>query len=162
MLLILVLVLAASVSTLSGITLTSCSAVAMDFVVPVIKPDMKRETTLLLTRIFCLLFIFTSYLLATMKSPILTLMAFSWGTICATVLPSYILGLYSKRFNKISALTSMLSGLVASLSLAINSGFSSGDAPLFGIISTAVSFIVAFVMMAITKPHKDTTEFFNA
>jgi len=159
---ILVLVLAASVSTLSGITLTSCSAVAMDFVVPVIKPDMKRETTLLLTRIFCLLFIFTSYLLATMKSPILTLMAFSWGTICATVLPSYILGLYSKRFNKISALTSMLSGLVASLSLAINSGFSSGDAPLFGIISTGVSFIVAFVMMAITKPHKDTTEFFNA
>ncbi len=159
---ILVLVLAASVSTLSGITLTSCSAVAMDFIVPVIKPDMKREKTLLLTRILCLLFIVSSYFLATMKSPILTLMAFSWGTICATLLPSYILGLYSKRFNKVSAFVSMLSGLAASLSLAINSGFSSSDAPLFGIIATAVSFFMAFVMMALTKPHNDTTEFFNA
>ena len=159
---ILVLVLAASVSTLSGITLTSCSAVAMDFIVPVIKPDMKRENTLLLTRILCVLFIVSSYFLATMKSPILTLMAFSWGTICATLLPSYLLGLYIKRFNKVSAFCSMASGLVCSLTLAIASGFNSGNAPLFGIVSTLVSFAVGFIAMAVTKPHKDMTGFFNA
>ncbi len=158
---ILVLVLAASVSTLSGITLTSCSAVAMDFIVPVIKPDMKRERTLLLTRVLCVLFIASSYFLATMKSPILTLMAFSWGTICATLLPSYLMGLYFKRLNKISAFCSMVSGLVTSLTLAVASGFNSGNAPLFGIISTLVSFFVAFVMMALTKPHIDKTEFFG-
>lgn len=159
---ILVLVLAASVSTLSGITLTSCSAVAMDFIVPVIKPSMKRENTLLLTRILCVLFIVSSYFLATMKSPILTLMAFSWGTICATLLPSYLLGLYIKRFNKVSAFCSMASGLVCSLTLAIASGFNSGNAPLFGIVSTLVSFTVGFIAMAVTKPHKDKTGFFNA
>ncbi len=159
---ILVLVLAASVSTLSGITLTSCSAVAMDFIVPVIKPSMKRENTLLLTRILCVLFIVSSYFLATMKSPILTLMAFSWGTICATLLPSYLLGLYIKRFNKVSAFCSMASGLVCSLTLAIASGFNSGNAPLFGIVSTLVSFTVGFIEMAVTKPHKDKTGFFNA
>ncbi len=158
---ILVLVLAASVSTLSGITLTSCSALSMDFIVSVFKPGMKKNHTLLLTRILCLLFIITSYLLATMKSPILTLMAFSWGTICATLLPSYILGLYSKRMNKVASGISMTAGLLTSLGLAVSSGFSSVNAAPFGIIATLVSFVVAIIVTLITKPHNDTTEFFN-
>lgn len=157
---ILVLVLAASVSTLSGITLTSSSAVAMDFIVSVFKPDMDKKKTLLLTRVLCLLFIICSYLLATMKSPILTLMAFSWGTICATLLPSYLLGLYWKRFNKTASIWSMGAGLLTSLGLAVFSGFQSGNAPLFGIIATAVSFLVCFVVTVATKPHDDKTGFF--
>ena len=157
---ILVLVLAASVSTLSGITLTSCSAVAMDFIVSVFKPNMDRKKTLLLTRVLCLLFIICSYLLATMKSPILTLMAFSWGTICATLLPSYLLGLYWKRFNRTASIWSMCTGLLTSLGLAIFSGFQSGNAPLFGIIATAVSFLTCFIVTMVTKPHVDNTEFF--
>ena len=157
---ILVLVLAASVSTLSGITLTSCSAVAMDFIVSVFKPDMDRKKTLLLTRVLCLLFIICSYLLATMKSPILTLMAFSWGTICATLLPSYLLGLYWKRMNKTASTWSMCIGLLTSLGLAIFSGFQSGNAPLFGIIATAVSFLTCFIVTMVTKPHEDNTKFF--
>ena len=71
-------------------------------------------------------------------------------------------GLYVKRFNKVSAICSMVSGLVASLTLAIASGFNSGNAPLFGIIATGISFAVGFIAMIVTKPHTDTTEFFSA
>lgn len=158
---ILVLVLAASVSTLSSITLTSSSAVAMDFIVSVFKPKMKKEHTLIIIRVLCLFFIICSYLLATIKSPILTLMAFSWGTICASLLPSYLLGLYWKRYNKTSAIVSMIAGITTSLGLAVASNFASANAPLFGIIATAVSFSAGAVATLVTKPHVDTVEFFN-
>ena len=49
---VLVLLISASVSTLSSITLTACSTVTMDLVKAKLKPNMKDKTLAKLTRIF--------------------------------------------------------------------------------------------------------------
>lgn len=141
---VLVLVLSASVSTLSGITLSSCSAVSLDLIaVRRRREDKKRD--LRQTRLLCLVFIALSFLIAVVKTPILTLMSFSWGTISGAFLAPYLLGLWWKRMNRAGAWAGMLTGLAVSLALAVGSGFDSGNAALFGVIAMAASFAACLV-----------------
>lgn len=142
---VLILVLSASVSTLSGITLTSCATLSLDFVTGISKKTISKEKSLLLTRILCFLFIIVSFLLAATKAPILLLMSFSWGTISGSFLAPYILGLWWKKMNKIGAWSGMITGLTVSLVLAITSGFAAGNAALFGVIAIASSFIACII-----------------
>lgn len=157
---ILVLVLSASVSTLSGITLTSCSAISMDLIAGGIKPDMTKKQTFTLTRVLCVLFIIASYLIASIKSPILMLMSFSWGSIAGAFLAPYLLGLYWKRLGRKGAWAGMVGGLSTSLILAVASGFDTANAPLFGILSMAVSFLLCIVVTLVTKREPGGGEFF--
>lgn len=137
---VLILVLSASVSTLSGITLSSCSTVSLDLIAARRKKPMEKKQTLLLTRVLCLVFIALSFVIASAKTPILLLMSFSWGTISGAFLAPYFLGLWWKRMNRAGAWAGMLTGLAVSLLLAVGSGFDSGNAPLFGVIAMAASF----------------------
>ncbi len=157
---ILVLVLSASVSTLSGITLTSCSAISMDLIAGAIKPNMDRKQTFTLTRVLCILFIIASYLIASIKSPILMLMSFSWGSIAGAFLAPYLLGLYWKRLGKKGAWAGMIGGLSVSLILAVASGFNTANAPLFGIIAMAASFVICIAVTLCTKREPVNEEFF--
>jgi len=159
-----VLVLSASVSTLSSITLTSCSAVSMD-IVGLFFPKMNKKHSLLLTRVLCLLFIFFSYLIAIQKSPILTLMSFSWGCISGSFLAPYILGLYWKRMNQTGAWCGMIGGLITAVALTIcakvlglDPGISSGS----GIIAMVVSMLCCVVGTLVSKKPADSEEFFAA
>lgn len=162
---VLVLVLAASVSTLSGITLTSCSAISMDIIVSTFFPNMDKKKALLLTRVLCLVFILFSYLIAVQKSPILTLMSFSWGCISGSFLAPYILGLYWKRLNKTGAWCGMISGLVTAIALTIvakslqlDPGISSGS----GIIAMGVSILFCVIGTVLSKKPAESEEFFMA
>lgn len=141
---VLVLVLAASVSTLSGITLTSCSTVTIDLIAEN-KKAMDKKKTLLLTRLLCLVFIILSFILAAFKTPILMLMSFSWGSISGSFLAPYLLGLWWKKMNKTGAWCGMITGLSVSVLLAVFSGFNAGMASLFGVIAMASSFIACIV-----------------
>ena len=161
---VLVLVLSASVSTLSGITLTSCSSISMD-IVGFIRPNMDKKRTLLLTRILCLVFIFFSYLIAVQKSPILTLMAFSWSCISGSFLAPYILGLYWKKMNKAGAWSGMIAGLVTAVILTLVSkllhldpGISSGS----GIVAMLVSMLFCVIGTLLSKQPADSEAFFAA
>lgn len=148
---VLILVLAASVSTLSGLTLTSCATVSLDLIEPHTKKEMTKNHTLLLTRILCLLFIIMSFLLAALKAPILLLMSFSWGTISGSFLAPYMLGLWWKNMNRTGAWAGMLTGLTASVVLAVSSGFNAGNAPMFGVIAITSSFIACIAGSLIGK-----------
>ncbi|MEG1996333.1 MAG: sodium:solute symporter family protein [Oscillospiraceae bacterium] len=148
---VLILVLSASVSTLSGITLTSCSTIAIDLVAGVLKPNISKKATFTLTRVLCLVFIAISYLIAISKTPILLLMSFSWGTISGAFLAPYLLGLWWKKMNKTGAWFGMIGGAGCSLVLAIVSGFNAGKAPIFGVIAMAFSFIMCIVGTLIGK-----------
>lgn len=142
---VMVLVLAASVSTLSGITLSSCSAISLDLIIPFKKKEQDKVKTLRLTRILCLIFIILSYVIAAVKTPILTLMSFSWGTISGAFLAPYLLGLWWKKMNKVGAWAGMITGVVISVALMIGSNFASGSAPLFGVCAMAGSFIACII-----------------
>ena len=161
---VLVLVLSASVSTLSGITLTSCSSVVMDMI-GLLRPNMDKKRALLLTRLLCLVFILFSYLIAIGQSPILTLMSFSWGCISGSFLGPYLLGLYWKRLNRTGAWCGMAGGLVAAVALtiaakalALDPGLTAGS----GIVAVVVSMLCCVIGTLVSRQPADSEEFFAA
>ncbi|MFZ2538544.1 MAG: sodium:solute symporter family protein, partial [Oscillospiraceae bacterium] len=142
---VLILVLSASVSTLSGITLTSCATISLDLIAGRKKSKITKENTLTLTRVMCLVFIILSYIIAAVKTPILLLMSFSWGTVSGAFLAPYLLGLWWKKMNKMGAWFGMIGGSSISILLAIISGFNTANAPLFGVIAMASSFVACVI-----------------
>lgn len=114
--LILLLVLSASMSTLSGLVLVSSSSVAIDLVKGAINPDLDEKKTMLLVRVLCVVFVGLSLWLA-LNPPgiILTLMALSWGTVAGAFLAPYLYGLYGKRTTRAGAWAGMITGLFISL-----------------------------------------------
>lgn len=142
---VMILVLSASVSTLSGITLSSCSTFSIDLIAGRKKSTLSKEKTLSLTRILCLIFIICSFFIAAFKTPILMLMSFSWGTISGCFLAPYLLGLWWKQMNRLGAWAGMIGGLLISIGLAVFSGFATANAPLFGVIAMASSFLLCII-----------------
>jgi len=142
---VMILVLSASVSTLSGITLSSCSTVTLDLIGSRKGKELDKKKALTLTRVTCLIFIVLSFVIASVKSPILLLMSFSWGTISGAFLAPYLLGLWWKKMNRLGAWTGMITGLAVSVSCAVFSGFNSGNAPVFGVAAMLASFVACIL-----------------
>ena len=91
---VLMLLIAASVSTLCSVTLTASSTLSIDFIAP--RAKMQDKKVRLLTKILCVLFIIVSYVVANTDTPILDMMSYSWGIISGSFLAPYVLALYYK------------------------------------------------------------------
>ena len=139
---ILVLLISASVSTLSGITLTACSTVSMDLVRSTIKKNITDKATATLTRVLCLAFVIFSYIIATADTPIIELMSYSWGIISGSFLAPYVLLLYSKKINRAGAWCGMLGGFLIAFVPAAASGFTTPDGPIYACAAMIGSFIL--------------------
>lgn len=171
---IIVLLLSASVSTLCSITLSASSTLSIDLVGTKIKPNMGDKEKGKLTKIFCVLFIILSYVVANTKTPILDMMSYSWGIISGSFLAPYVLALYCKGLNKIGAWSGMLSGFIIAFipagSKILNlCGVENeiiiklmSNGPLFACIAMLTSIILCFVVSKLTKKHseKDVVNFF--
>ncbi len=171
---VLVLLIAASVSTLCSITLTASSTFSMDFVKGVLKPDIPDKTVTVLTKILCVIFVICSYVVANKDTPILDMMSYSWGIISGSFLAPYAVALFWKKLNKTGAWAGMIGGFSIAVIPAICKlllefkGTSSdiavtlaGFGPLFACIAMIVSLIFCFVFSIISKPQdKKTVDFF--
>lgn len=142
---ILVLLISASVSTLSGITLTACSTVSMDLVRGSIKKDLSDQSTATLTRILCLVFVICSYVIATADTPIIELMSYSWGILSGSFLAPYVLLLYKKSINRFGAWCGMIGGFLVAFVPAAASGFTTPDGPVYACAAMLVSFLLCLV-----------------
>jgi len=103
--LVIMLVLAASMSTLSSLVLTSSSTLTLDFIASMKKKKMSEKTKMSLMRIFLVFFIVVSALIAIVQANtkvafITDLMGISWGTMSGAFLGPFMLGLYWKRATK--------------------------------------------------------------
>ena len=113
--LVIVLVLSASMSTLSSLVLTSSSSLTIDLIKPISKKmDEKKE--LLVMRLFIGMFLIVSVLLAifTLENPqtvISTLMSISWGALAGAFLAPFMYGLFWKGVTKAAVLTSFICGV---------------------------------------------------
>ncbi len=143
---ILVLLISASVSTLSSITLTACSTVSMDLVKPTIAKKMNDKDLAALTRILCLVFVVMSYFIANYPTPILEMMSYSWGIISGSFLAPYLLSLYWRGINRAGAWAGMLGGFLTAFLPAAISGFTTPDGPLYACLAMAVSFALCFAV----------------
>lgn len=115
--LILLLVLAASMSTLSGLVLVSSSTVTIDLVKGALFPNIKEEKAMKLMRLLFVVFVGLSLWIA-LNPPgiILTLMALSWGTVAGAFLAPYLYGLFWERTTRAGAWAGMVTGVLISVS----------------------------------------------
>ncbi len=119
---VVVLVLSASMSTLSSLVLTSSSVLTIDFIDPVFcaKKSMSDKKKVLWMRIFIVFFIAVSAFIAIVQanSPVLfisQMMGVSWGALAGAFLAPFMYGLYMKRVPKIAVWINFFIGIGISL-----------------------------------------------
>lgn len=113
---VVVLVLSASMSTLSSLVLTSSSSVTLDLIAH-FKKDMEENRKLLIMRILLVAFIVISVVLA-LNPPtfIAQLMGYSWGALAGSFLAPFLYGLYWKKTTKYSVWACFLAGVGITIS----------------------------------------------
>ncbi len=151
---LLVLILSASMSTLSSVVMTSSSSVTIDLVKGHFAPNMSEKDTVGLMRVLCVVFVMLSFSIAAFKpKEIITLMSFSWGTVAGTFIGPYIWGLYSKKITRIGAWSGMILGFLTSIVPAVVSGFNAQYAPTFGMCAMLVSLIITPLVSLYTPKY---------
>jgi SSS family transporter len=102
---IVILVLAASMSTLSSLVLTSSSTLTLDFIKGLFAKNMSEKKQLLTIRLLVVVFIAISCAIAIMQynggiAFIAQLMGISWGALAGAFLAPFLFGLYSKKTSR--------------------------------------------------------------
>ena len=118
MALVVILVLSASMSTLSSLVLTSSSTLTLDLIKGSIvkEENMNEKKQVLIMRIFIAVFIIISAAIAIIQkvfnfSEIASLMGISWGALAGAFLAPFMFGLYWKKVTKSAVWTSFVVGL---------------------------------------------------
>ncbi|MBO5088488.1 MAG: sodium/proline symporter [Lachnospiraceae bacterium] len=109
---VIVLVLSASMSTLSSLVMTSSSTLTLDFLKDVVIKNMSEKTQLVVMRVLIAVFIILSVVLA-LNPPtfIAQLMGVSWGALAGAFLAPFMYGLYSKKITKAAVWASFITGV---------------------------------------------------
>jgi len=149
--LLVVLMLSASMSTLSSLVLVSSSSVVMDLLGDIMFPNMKKNTQMLLMRVMCAFFVALSYIVSTTPNAIVTLMSFSWGTIAGTFLGPFIYGLYWKSVTKVGAWGGFIAGFMTSIAGTLYYNLNAKMAPNIGVASMIVSLVAVPVVTLVEK-----------
>ena len=109
--LVVVLVLSASLSTLSSLVLTSSSTLTNDLIKPRIK-NFDDKHQVMFMRIFIAVFLFISVIIACNKNAsISTLMSYSWGALSGAFLGPFLYGLFMKKVSKTACCASFITGV---------------------------------------------------
>ena len=171
-----VLILSASMSTLSSVSLASASVIAVDIYHGAIhkKASDKRVNTVM--RLLCLLFVAISVILAILNerfhiAAIAYMMGVSWGTLAGCFMGPYVLGLLWKRVTVPAVWASCISSLLLTVGLILVFGYDKNawscslatalkdgvaTSPLIGVICMLFSLIITFVVSLLTKKPNDT------
>lgn len=112
---VVILVLSASMSTLSSLVLTSSSTLTLDFLKGNIIKKMSDKKQMLIMRALIVVFIVISVVIAILQYTsnvtfIAQLMGISWGAMAGAFLAPFIYGLYWKRTTKAGCYASFIFG----------------------------------------------------
>ncbi|MBO6078360.1 MAG: sodium:solute symporter [Bacteroidaceae bacterium] len=116
---VIILVLSASMSTLSSLVLTSGSTLTLDIIKPAMAKggkQMSEKSQLLSIRLLVVFFIAVSSVLAIIQAKssvtfIAQLMGISWGALAGAFLAPFLYGLYWKKTTKASVWASFIVGV---------------------------------------------------
>ena len=118
---VIVLVLSASMSTLSSLVLTSSSTFTLDVIKPLKKKEMTEKKQVAIMRIFIVFFIAVSAVIAVFKDAnpkvtfIAQMMGVSWGALAGAFLAPFLYGLYWKGITKASTVVCFIWGCAIAL-----------------------------------------------
>ncbi len=110
---VIVLVLSASMSTLSSLVLASSSTLTLDFIKGHVLKQMTEKKQVLIMRILIVVFVAISAYIAINKdklSAIADMMGISWGALAGAFLAPFMYGLYWKKATKASVWASFIFG----------------------------------------------------
>lgn len=155
---VLLLVLSASMSTLCSLSLTSASALSIDFFKGYVKKDGDEKTYLRVFRVSCGFFVVGAYLIALFNpSWIVALTALTWGVVAGGFLAPYVYGLFWKGTTKAGAIAGMATGLIVSnayywyLFVAQGPSVAKAYSPIVASVAMVVPFFVVPPVSWITK-----------
>lgn len=110
---VIVLVLSASMSTLSSLVLASSSTLTLDLIKDNIVKNMSDKRQVFIMRVFIVVFIVISAFIALNKDKlgyIADMMGISWGALAGAFLAPFMYGLYYKKTTKAAVWTSFIFG----------------------------------------------------
>ncbi len=162
--------LAAALSTAAGLLLAISSAISHDLIKSSINPNISEKGELLAARIAMgFAIVLATYLGLNPPGFAAQVVALAFGLAAATIFPTLMMGIFSKRINKEGAITGMLAGLFfTAIYIFIYKGwfflpgtnwlpdtadqYVLGISPLsIGAIGAVVNFGVAFMVSSVTK-----------
>ena len=104
---VVVLVLSASMSTLSSLVITSSSTLTLDLIKPVMKGKLDEKKQLIVMRSLIAIFLALSVIIALNKNALISdLMGYSWGALAGAFLAPFMYGLFWKGVTKAAVYTS--------------------------------------------------------
>ncbi len=151
---VVVLVLSASMSTLSSLVLTSGSTMTIDFVKGAFVKDMKEKSQLVVMRVLIAFFIVISVVLA-LDPPtfIAQLMGVSWGAMAGAFLAPLLYGLYWKKTTRAAVWASFIVGLGITVGNMLHPFFQSSINA--GAVAMVAGLVVVPVVSLLTPKMKE-------
>lgn len=170
-----VLILSASMSTLSSVSLAGASVIAIDIYKGTVDKEASDKKVNTVMRILCLSFVALSVVLAILNekfgiAAIAYMMGISWGTLAGCFIGPYVLGVVWKKATRPAMWTSVIGSLVITAALIVIFGYDKngwdcsfgtalrsgvGTSPLIGVICMLFSLIATFVISLLTKAPSD-------
>ena len=114
--LFIVLLLSASISTLTALVLASASVISVDLLGTLFPKRTEKQATLTM-RILCLVFVALSLIINFLmqNTPIMQLMSLSWGVVAGSFLAPFMYGLLWKGTTRAGAWAGLLTGFLVAL-----------------------------------------------
>jgi len=156
---VILLVFAASMSTLSSLVIASASTLTLDFLKGHVVKKMNEKSQLLIIRVLIVVFIVISSFIGIIQyrggiSFIAQLMGVSWGALAGSFLAPFVYGLYWKRVSKLAVWCSFIfsTGLLT-LNIFFRSSFPALlQSPInAGAFAMLAGLVIVPVVSAITK-----------
>ncbi len=152
-----VLVLSASMSTLSSLVLTSASTLTLDVVKPAAerKKPMDEKRSVFVMQLFIVFFVVISAVIAILKDSIWAdsvfiaqMMGVSWGALAGSFLAPFLYGLYFKKTTKAAVVASFIFGTgLEIIQLCISVGWLKVSGGVLGFVFTNSLYSGVFAML---------------
>jgi len=165
--LVVILVLSASMSTLSSLVIASSSTLTIDFMKEIFDKKMSDKKQVLWIRILIVVFIAISAILALIQYKsnvtfIAQLMGISWGALAGAFLAPFMYSLYSKKVTKAACWASFLfSSILMTANIFFKASFPAiMQSPInCGAIAMLAGLVIVPIVSIFTKkPDKDLVE----
>jgi SSS family transporter len=152
-LVIVLMVFSASMSSLSSLVLVSSSAISIDIYGLFVDRQKNPKRSMAVMRLLCAVFVAASLGIALMKpTVIVNLMVMSWGTLLGVFFAPYVLGLFWRRTTLAGVFAGMAAGLATATVLFLAWG--ADGVPLAGALTMLVPLVVVPVVSLLTaKPE---------
>ena len=152
---VVVLVLSASMSTLSALVLTSSSTLTLDLLKDNVIKNMDQKKQMFVMRLMIVFFVAVSVIIALdPPTAIAQLMGISWGALAGAFLAPFLYGLYWKKVTRPAVWASFIASVVLTVG---NLFFKFFDSPIVaGAVAMIAGLIIVPIVSVVTKnPQKD-------